>query len=171
MTYEDALSTLAEVAIAIAGFSGIVSVFGRRSSGHWSPAERTRLVGLLIMSFTAVFFSVVPFVLLSIPVSETACWRFLSLLLSASLAVSAVALLRIVLPLLRVPVSERGTSLVISAIFIAGGLLAAVGLAVNGVAFGLVWPYLAAIIWMLVQAAVIFIRLVVVPISRDYPAA
>ena len=41
--YEDALSTLAKVAIAIAGFSGIVSVFGRRSVGHGSVAERNRL--------------------------------------------------------------------------------------------------------------------------------
>jgi hypothetical protein len=33
--YQDALATLAEVAIAIAGFSGIVSVFGRRSLEEW----------------------------------------------------------------------------------------------------------------------------------------
>ena len=35
MDYQNALSTLAEVAIAITGFAGVVAVFGRRSSGDW----------------------------------------------------------------------------------------------------------------------------------------
>jgi hypothetical protein len=166
LAYADALSTLAEVAIAIAGFSGIVSVFGRRSSGHWSPAERTRLVGLLVMSFTAVFFSVVPFVLLSIPVSESTCWRSLSLLLAASRLGSIAVVLRVSLGVLRIPVSEREVSLATSAIFIAGDLLVVVALSANAVGSGLLWPYLAAIVWVLAEAAVIFVRLVIVPISR-----
>ena len=166
MAYADALSTLAEVAIAIAGFSGIVSVFGRRSSGHWSPAERARLIGLLVMSFTAVFFSVVPFVLLSIPVSESTCWRSLSLLLAASRFVSMGVVLRVVLGERRIPASKREASLVTSVIFIAGDLLVVVALSVNAVGSGLLWPYLAAIVWVLAEAAVIFIRLVIVPISR-----
>jgi len=166
LAYADALSTLAEVAIAIAGFSGIVSVFGRRSSGHWSPAERARLIGLLVMSFTAVFFSVVPFVLLSIPVSESTCWRSLSLLLAASRFVSMGVVLRVVLGERRIPASKREASLVTSVIFIAGDLLVVVALSVNAVGSGLLWPYLAAIVWVLAEAAVIFIRLVIVPISR-----
>jgi len=73
LAYESAPSTLAEISIAIAGFSGIVSVFSQRRSGAWTPAERARLIGLLFTSFSAVFFSVVPFVLLAIPISESAC--------------------------------------------------------------------------------------------------
>ncbi len=170
MAYADALSTLAEVAIAIAGFSGIVAVFGRRSSGHWSTAERTRLIGLLVMSFTAVFFSVAPFVLLSVPVSESTCWRWLSALLAASRLVSGAVLLRVALGALRIPITKRETSLVTSATFIGGDFLVALVLGANALAFGLLWPYLAAIVWVLAEAAVIFIRLVIVPISRK-PAA
>jgi hypothetical protein len=166
LAYADALSTLAEVAIGLAGFSGIVSVFGRRSSGHWSPAERTRLIGLLVMSFTAVFFSVVPFVLLSIPVSESTCWRSLSLLLAASNLVPMVVTLRAVLGELRIPASKREVSLVMSVIFIAGDLLVVVALSANAVGSGLLWPYLAAIVWVLAKAAVNFVRLVIVPILR-----
>ncbi len=169
MAYENALSTLAEVAIAIAGFSGIVSVFGRRSSGHWSPAERSRLFGLLIMSFTALLFCVVPFVLLSIPVSESTCWRSLSLLLAVSRVGSIRVVLGNALGALRTPRSEREVSLVASGIFITGDFLVVVGLLANVFVLGVVWPYLAAIIWILTQAACLFARLVMVPIRGASP--
>ncbi len=166
MAYENALSTLAEVAIAIAGFSGIVAVFGRRSSGHWSPAERDRLIGLLVMSFTALLFCVVPFVLLSIPVSESTCWRSLSLLLAISRIGSIRVVLRNALGALGTPRSEREVSLVLSGIFIIGDFLVFASLLANAFALGVVWPYLAAIIWTLTQAALLFARLVVAPIRR-----
>ena len=169
MAYEDALSTLAEVAIAIAGFSGIVSVFGRRSSGHWSPAERSRLFGLLIMSFTALLFCVVPFVLLSIPVSESTCWRSLSLLLAVSHVVFVPIVIRNALGALPTPRSEREVSLVLSGIFITGDFLVIAVLLANAFALGVVWPYLAAIIWILTQAASLFARLVMVPIRGASP--
>lgn len=167
MAYEEAFSTLAEVAIAIAGFSGIVSVFGRRSQGQWSAAERTRLVGLLIQSFQALLFCVVPFVLLSIPVSESTCWRSLSLLLGITRIGSIVLLFRANIAAFRIPRSEREISVVLSATFIAGDLLTFVALMANAFAFGVVWPYLAGIIWLLIQAAALFTRLVVVPTFRQ----
>ena len=145
---------------------GSYPCFGRRTSGQWSPAERARLIALLVASFIAVFFSVVPFVLLSIPLSESTCWRSLSLLLVASRFPAMGVTLRIVCGERRIAASEREASLVISAIFLTGDLLVVVALSVNAVGYGLLWPYLAAIVWVLAQAAVIFIRLVVLPISR-----
>ena len=57
-------------------------------------------------------------------------------------------------------------SLVLSWSFLAGNFLAVVVLLGNAFALGVVWPYLAAIIWILAQAALIFARLIILPVSR-----
>jgi hypothetical protein len=167
LDYQNALSTLAEVAIAITGFAGVVTVFGRRSSGHWSVFERTRLVVLLGCSLAALLFCVLPFVVLSIPVSESSCWRSLSVLLAVALTAFTVQVVRVSIEALRVPRSEREVSLLLSAIFLTGDLLAIILLLANAFSLGVVWPYLAAIIWLLARAAMIFVRLVMVPVGRS----
>jgi hypothetical protein len=47
----DFLSTIAQVSVAIAGFSGIVVAIGHRAAGALTAIERLRLVGLLAESF------------------------------------------------------------------------------------------------------------------------
>ena len=163
--YQNALSTLAEVAIAITGFAGVVAVFGRRSSGHWSVFEQTRLVVLLGCSLAALLFCVLPFVVLSIPVSESSCWRSLSVLLAVALTVFTAQVVRVAIEALRVPRSEREVSLLLSAFFLTGDLLAIPLLLANAF-LGVVWPYLAAIIWVLARAAMIFVRMVMIPVGR-----
>lgn len=170
MTYEDALSTLAEVAIAITGFSGIVSVFGRRSVGQWSVAERNRLLALLIVSLTALLFCLLPFILLLVPVSESICWRSLSLFFVVPMIMFEARLIPIANDARRIPRTEREVSLAIAGIFIMGDLLAIVGLIFNGLVLGVVWPYLAAIIWGLTKAAISFVRLTLVPVGRESAA-
>jgi hypothetical protein len=71
------LETIAEVAIALAGFSGIVAVMGQRSSGEWSPAELTRLRLLLEVSLLVVFLSFLPALMLR-GTSPIAAWRISS---------------------------------------------------------------------------------------------
>jgi hypothetical protein len=166
VAYEDALSTLAQIAIAIAGFSGIVSVFGRRSVGDWSVAERNRLLALLIVSLTVLLFCLLPLVLLSIPVSESTCWRSLSLLLVIPTVGFEARLIPVANEARRVPRGQREVSLAVAGIFITGDLLAIVALVVNGVSLGVVWPYLAVLIWGLTKAAISFVRLVLVPVGH-----
>lgn len=165
MSSTDVLSLLSELATAIGGFSGIVAAFGRRSAGRWRPAESARLVGLLWLSLTAALFSVLPLLLLSIPVSEPTCWRVVSLLLAASLVRSILNLVRIIARTNATPVDERESSLAMSWFFIVGNGSAIVALLVNAVVGSVAWPYLTGILWALIQAAVLFARLVVIPIS------
>ena len=47
LDYTEVLVGIAEVAIALAGFSGVVVVFGSRSAGRWDPGDRLRLTFLL----------------------------------------------------------------------------------------------------------------------------
>jgi hypothetical protein len=56
-------------------------------------------------------------------------------------------------------------SLLLSAIFLTGDLLAIPLLLANAF-LGVVWPYLAAIIWVLARAAMIFVRMVMIPVGR-----
>jgi len=53
----ETLMLLVEAALAMAGFSGVVIVFGRRSTGVWPRVERTRFKNLLITSFSVLFLS------------------------------------------------------------------------------------------------------------------
>jgi hypothetical protein len=64
-----------EVAIAIAGFSGVVAVFGRRSDGLLQAADQLRLQVLLTASAIALLFSIAPFIVLDAGVSEPLFWR------------------------------------------------------------------------------------------------
>ena len=68
------LHTVAQIAIALIGFSGIVIVFGSRSA-TWTAEESMRLYALLAPSFTALLCSFVP-ILLAIEISNSdAVWR------------------------------------------------------------------------------------------------
>lgn len=165
MPSTDVLSLLAELATAIAGFSGIVAVFGRRSAGRWRPAERARLVGLLYTSLVAALFSVLPLVLLSVPVSEPTCWRVLSPLLAASLVRPIVSMLQIISETQITPINERESSIAMSWFLIVGNGCAIAVLLVNAIVWSMAWPYLAGILWALVNAAVLFTRLVIIPLS------
>lgn len=74
MEYVGTLHTVAQIAIALIGFSGIVITFGKRAA-KWSAEESMRLYALLAPSFTALFCSFVP-ILLAIEISSAdAVWR------------------------------------------------------------------------------------------------
>ncbi len=62
MDGSEALSTIAELALGLAGFTGIVAVFGRRP-GRLRPVEAYRLVILLSISCGAMFLALLPFAL------------------------------------------------------------------------------------------------------------
>jgi hypothetical protein len=77
MEAEGILTTLAEVAIAIAGFSGIVVALQNRTV-DLSETDKLRFSALLQVSFGAVFFSFVPIVLYLMHPSEPFVWRWSS---------------------------------------------------------------------------------------------
>ncbi len=56
----DSLETMAEIAIALTGFTGVVSVFGPRPSGGWVGPERLFLQALLNWSLIAVVLGMLP---------------------------------------------------------------------------------------------------------------
>jgi len=69
------LSTFAEVGIALAGFSGVVVVLGRRAVGEWIPLDRFRAITLLTLSLLLVVFSLLPLVLEPLGLAELTSLR------------------------------------------------------------------------------------------------
>lgn len=113
----------------------------------------------------AALFSALPLALLSIPVSEPTCWRVLSVLLAVWLVRPILNLLRIVTRTKSTPVDERESSLATSWFFVVGNGSAIMALLINAIFSSVAWPYLAGILWALIQAAVLFARLVMIPLS------
>ena len=74
MNLPDALSTIAEIALGLAGFSGVVVVLGRQP-GAFSRVEAGRLVLLLVSSIGAMFLALLPLSLAPLELSDSLLWR------------------------------------------------------------------------------------------------
>ena len=61
MDGQDELLTIAEIAVGLAGFSGVVAAFIQR--GSLSAADRLRFVALFVTAFTALVLAFVPIML------------------------------------------------------------------------------------------------------------
>lgn len=72
---EDFLFTIAEIAVALIGFSGIVTVLGRRAKGDWKTEEKVRLLALTEPSAIALAGSLFAAALLIVLPNEDLLWR------------------------------------------------------------------------------------------------
>jgi hypothetical protein len=75
LDYSETLTGVAELAVALAGFTGVAVAFGSRDRGAWHPGDRLRLNFLLESSLTAGGFALLSLVLLySFPEAEYLAW-------------------------------------------------------------------------------------------------
>jgi len=75
IAYADTLHTIAQIAITIIGFSGIVIVFGERAVSEWTAEEKLRIFALITPTLTALFCSFVPILLAAFSLSNDVVWR------------------------------------------------------------------------------------------------
>lgn len=87
MKAAEALSVLAEVSVAFAGFSGIVTAFRRRNPGAWSALDRFRFRFMVEFSLATLFLSMAPFFAAELGVPEPGLWTGCSLLLAVGAGV------------------------------------------------------------------------------------
>jgi hypothetical protein len=87
------LQTIAEIAIAIVGFSGVVAVLGHRGSGKWSDTEIVRLRTLVEPGIVVLFASFLPPVLHLALASEELAWRISNGVLASGQLANVVAFL------------------------------------------------------------------------------
>lgn len=60
MNPQDALASIAEIAIGLAGFSGLVAAFGQRPGHSWRGDQKARIVFLVILSFGMITSALLP---------------------------------------------------------------------------------------------------------------
>jgi len=75
MPYADEFRSLAEIAVALAGFTGIVVALERRSSPAYSGTNRARLRELLLASLGVLFFVFMPTLLAGAGVGDRWAYR------------------------------------------------------------------------------------------------
>jgi hypothetical protein len=74
------LELVAELAIAVLGFSGVVAAFGRRSLAEWSELERIRFKGMIKSASQALILALLPFPFISAGLPGVEVWRWSSAL-------------------------------------------------------------------------------------------
>ncbi len=83
MSESDVLMTIAEVAVAFAGFASLVGVLGQRSSADDPRVIGLRMRGMLLSSLMVVAFSIFPILLTRYGASPDLTWKASSLALFA----------------------------------------------------------------------------------------
>jgi hypothetical protein len=161
-----ALSTSAQIAVAIAGFAGVVAVFRNESLHDWGRVEKFWLKLLLINSILPFAFSLVGLLVLTITPGTPTTWRwcsgFSALFLFPYATMILKNLLRFAPGQLEAAGGGKYTSYTLFALLTALCLLQLY----NVTMLATFWPFFAANITLLLGAMYQFVRLVLIP-QRD----
>lgn len=158
----DVLLTIAEVAVAFAGFASVVVLFQHRDPESWPVSLVVRLRTMIEGSLVTLFSALLPFVLHHLGLDGAQLWMLASLALAFGYAGFGTLVWRRSRSALGAGQLSPGFSAgvaVVSASLLAALLVNATG-AVFARPFG---AYLLAVTWTLVFASLMFLRVVVFP--------
>lgn len=160
----DTLAIFAEISIALAGFSGIVIAFGRRSAGALSQLEIRRLSNLFMLSGLSLILSLVGMALLHIDLADS---RILWAWGSAIIFLLATPwLIRDVVAVCRLGASEKAMVSIPLVIFFDSLAAAMIALQYwNWLYLEEQWPFFLALVLIIIGAFQQFILLVRTGIS------
>jgi hypothetical protein len=161
----DILQTLAEIAVAFAGFSGVVAVFGRSDPANWSFADRMRFRTLIRSSLFAAFFCALPFCLFALHLSEEAVWRTASTFFAVYLIYAVFLIWRSMSAATPAEVAEISRPALTFLI-----LMNLVGLALNlynAAALGELGPFLLAVLLLLSESGFLFARMLLLSFGGE----
>ena len=156
----EALGVAAQVAVALAGFAGVVVVFRRESVHEWSSADKLRLRFLLANSILPLSLCMLGLLLLTIKPMPPGIWRWCSgiaFVVSLLFAITMTKIFRRVDP--REVQRERATRFVFY-------LFGSVGVAVillqlyNTALLGAFWPFFTGIVYQILTALFQFARMI-----------
>jgi hypothetical protein len=160
MEPSEALSTTALVAITLAGFTGVVVVFGGGSLHEWTRVDRFRLQLLLTFSLLPLGLSLVGLFFLVTPILRSEVWFTSSAVATAVLVTAGALNLRHFLHFSRQELSSAGASRVVFYSASAAGAAAILLQIYNLVRLQQFWPFLAALVLQILVASLQFARLV-----------
>ena len=155
------LQLLAELALGVLGFSGVVAVLGRRSAGEWAPIDRVRFFTMISLAGLVLLLALLPFPFHSAGFASQPIWGWCSGVGAILLVCNGVAT-RIFYPAPTGVFTDPGTSRLATA-YIAPAIIGALFLfAMNATGIGLehsATPYLVAVLLTFGVPVLLFIRL------------
>jgi hypothetical protein len=158
-----ALSTSAQIAIAIAGFAGVVAAFRSDSVRDWGQVEKFWLRLLLINSILALAFSMFGLLFLAVDAPLPATWRWSSAVAALFLIPYAVSITRTLAGFAPGQLEAAGganlTSYGLVGILIGVCLLQLLNMAM----LAEFWPFFCAVVGLVLGAMYQFVRLVLIP--------
>jgi hypothetical protein len=158
----EALSTAAQIAVALAGFAGVVVVFRRESVHDWSTIDKFRLRLLLANSILPLALCIIALVFLTFEPALTGVWRWCSCVAFVAFAPFAItttmAFLRFGLQRL-----QGAPANFVFYLFATLGTAATLLQLYNAALLGAFWPFFTGIVLQLVAAMFQFARMILLP--------
>jgi hypothetical protein len=159
----EALSTAAQIAVALAGFAGVVVVFRRESVHDWSPIDKFRLRLLLINSILPLALCVIGLLLLTIRPTPTGIWSWssgLALVILFPFAMKTAKSFRRLDPQQLRRERAAGLPFYLFTILGTGAILLQL---CNVAILNAFWPFFTGIVVHLLAAMVQFARIILLP--------
>jgi hypothetical protein len=156
----EALGIAAQIAVALAGFAGVVVVFRRESVHEWSGIDKLRLRLLLANSIVPLGLCMLGLLLLTIKPAPPGIWRWCS----GIALIATLLFVRITTKMFRrLDLKSMQRQRVTRLIFYVFGTVgtAATLVQVYNIALpGAFWPFFAGIVYQLVTAMAQFARMI-----------
>jgi hypothetical protein len=156
----EALGIAAQIAVALAGFAGVVVVFRREAVHEWSGLDKLRLRLLLANSILPLGLSMLGLLLLTISPMPPGIWRWCSgilLVTTGTFASAATKSFR----RLNLPTDQRDrTTRFIFFLFGVFGVAALLLQLYNIALLDAFWPFFAGIVYQLTTAMAQFARMI-----------
>jgi hypothetical protein len=156
----EALGIAAQIAVALAGFAGVVVVFRRESVHEWSALDKLRLRLLLANSILPLGLSMMGLLLLTIKPTPPEIWRWCSamaFMVFLMFVATTGKNFRRLNP--REVQRDRGSQFMLY-FFGALGMVAMLLQAYNVALLGAFWPFFAGIVYQLITAMAQFARMI-----------
>jgi len=159
----DALGIAAQIAVALAGFAGVVVVFRRESIHEWSPADKLRLRFLLTNSILPLGLCMLGLLLLTIKPMPPGIWRWCSGFAFVVSLLFAITMTKIFSRLDLRQIQRKRATRFVSYLFGTFGTAAILLQLYNAVFLGAFWPFFAGIVFQLTTAMLQFARMILSP--------
>ncbi len=158
-----ALSTSAQIAVAIAGFAGVVVVVRNESVPNWGRVEKFWLRLLLVNSILPLTFSMVGLFFLTMKPVTPATWRWCSGFAALCLFPYATMIFKNLLSFAPGQLKAAGGGKLASYTLFALLLIMSLLQLCNITMLAAFWPFFGTIVALLLGAMYQFVRLVLIP--------
>ncbi len=159
----DILLTMAEIAIALAGFAGVATAFLRRGAGSWPPGSLVRFRSMVENSLGAFAFSLIPLAFVLAEVSDDTTWALCSVLLAVFIVMRQLFSVR----RSGGAIASGGNPRIVY-FYYAGSTAAVTALLLNSASLGFdqsFTGYFLGLLWVTFHAATSFFRLIYVSLT------